>query len=295
MRFLAAALAVTMFAAVSGPATKKKWQPNENDTLTDVFMKKELSRGQAGVSSTSGARSAELPKGGGATGARNAELGPQYKIAIIDTGYDPQRATEKLKICKDGHYDYHTNTPNLGFIDGHGTFVANLIAEKLSKVDYCAEIYEVFADATTMHASDLAEAIDRAIRAGVIAINISLGSDYLDSVSVESAMEQASDLGILVFVAAGNHGTDLDKNCWIYPACFKLKGEIVVGAQDPTDPKEHAIDSNYGKKTVSIFAPGWYDDGENQDFGTSYAATRALAEYVLFLDHKRTKITQGLN
>ncbi len=223
-----------------------------------------------------------------------AEDTPHYKIAIIDTGYDPARATVPLKLCKTGHYDYFTKTANLNFRDAHGTRVANLIAEKLKNVNYCAVIYQTATLGTMSTANDRANALNLAIGEQVVAINMSIQSDPRTSDVEREAFKFVSEARVAIFVAAGNNGDgyqgkNLDKNCNIYPVCYGFKDLVVVGAQDPENPKEHALSSNYGKKRVDIWAPGYYEDATDSAFGTSYAAPRALAEYILFLDSKRKK------
>lgn len=217
-----------------------------------------------------------------------AEVTYEHKIAVIDTGYDPQRATAPTTICRTGHYDYHTETPNVAFIDPHGTYVINVLAEKLKGVSYCLLIYQVFTDATRLSASNMGDAIDRALAQGATEINISIAGLSFESGMLKEAMRKASTLKVPIFVAAGNQGINLDKNCYVHPACYHFRDVIVVGAQSEANPHEHASISNYGKKSVDIWAPGYYDDGNVTEFGTSFAAPRALAEYVMFLEFKRS-------
>jgi subtilisin family serine protease len=212
---------------------------------------------------------------------------PRYKIAIIDSGYDPTRATAPLVTCKTGHYDYFTKTANLAFQGEHGTRVASIVANKLKEVDYCVVVYQVSTIPNAplpMNSNDLADAINLAIAEQVDAINISAGGVGTQSSIERAALVTAANLGISVFVAAGNNSQNLDKDCNYYPACYKIKGVIVVGAQDYDDPKQPANYSNYGK-IVDLWGPGYYQEYR----GTSYATPRALSEYILFLEHKRLK------
>lgn len=220
--------------------------------------------------------------------AREARAEPRYKIAVIDTGYDPSRATTKAKLCKEGHYDFLTGTPNVNFYQVHGTHVASIIAERLKDVDYCLVILQVFTmEGPDAKADDLKQASLKAAALGVVAVNMSFGGTSLLKEEYEGvqALERAH---IPIFAAAGNDHMNLDKNCVYFPACYGLKNILIIGTQDVTDPKKPAPNSNYGKR-VTIWAPGTYEDEDHLQAipATSYATPRALSEYVLFLENKR--------
>ncbi len=228
------------------------------------------------------AHSAEVQPRSGATS-------PRYKIAILDTGYDPARAAFPAKLCKTGHYDFSTHTANINYVNPHGTQVASIIAEKLKDVDYCLVIFQLFDAHINVPAIEVAQALNDAIGLGVTAINLSFGGRAPEPLE-RGALLNVSNAKIETFAAAGNSGQNLDMNCNYYPACYKFKNMIVVGAQDPELPKQHDHRSNYGKAIVDVWARGDYSMGDNEadyNFGTSFATPRALAEYILFLEHKR--------
>lgn len=216
---------------------------------------------------------------------------PRYKIAIIDTGYDPTRATALLKLCKKGHYDYGTKTANLAYNRPHGTFMASIIAEKLKDVDYCAIVYQAATGDGPMPVApdDVVDALNNSIAEKVDAVNLSLVAKDIAYPPERAAIQVAADLGLPVFIAAGNNKANLDVKCNYYPACYKIKGAFIVGAQDPLDRKHPASYSNYGK-VVDVWGPGEYVDYQGYtQTGTSVATARALSEYILFLEHKRLK------
>lgn len=215
---------------------------------------------------------------------------PRYKIAIIDTGYDPSRAVFKLKLCKTGHYDYLTKTSNVNFFHEHGTRVADIIAEKLKDVEYCAIIYQMYTttekDGPHAELKDEADAINMATGERVTAINLSFSGPDKAPEEIQ-ALDWATQSGVTIFIAAGNEHKNLNYKCDVYPACHKFNRMIVVGMQDYDEPKKHDKDSNYGRR-VDVWAPGYsFDKEDNFEHGTSFAAPRALADYILFLEHKR--------
>ena len=73
------------------------------------------------------------------------------------------------------------------------------------------------------------------------------------SQALQEAIDTAEEKGIVFVAAAGNSRNDNDK--WpAYPATYENKNIISVGAMDPNGKK--AGYSNFGAKTVDVFAPG---------------------------------------
>ncbi len=109
---------------------------------------------------------------------------------------------------------------------------------------------------------DVANAIRYAVDNGAQIINMSFGKDYSpQQKAVEEAVRYALTKGVLLVHAAGNDSKNLDstKN---YPDVRFMDGSaipnlITVGASARTnDNKLVASFSNYGKKSVDVFAPG---------------------------------------
>jgi len=111
--------------------------------------------------------------------------------------------------------------------------------------------------------SDLAHAIRYATDNGARIINMSFGKYYtVDKQMVDNAVKYAVSKGVLFVHAAGNDGIDLDKEI-IYPNrkydddSGMADAWIEVGASGPkNDSTLVAPWSNYGKKSVDVFAPG---------------------------------------
>ncbi len=109
---------------------------------------------------------------------------------------------------------------------------------------------------------DVALAIRYAIRNGASIINCSFGKDYsLHSQFVTEALAEAEREDVLIIVGAGNNSRDIDQKTF-YPLDTKPSGErpknfIRVGSNMPKDNADLVTYfSNYGKKSVDLFAPG---------------------------------------
>lgn len=112
------------------------------------------------------------------------------------------------------------------------------------------------------HDKDVANAIRYAVDNGAKILNMSFGKDYSpDKAIVWEAMKHAEKKGALLIKAAGNDDLNIDTDIH-YPSNFDDKGNkvvealITVGASTPDPLNLKASFSNYGKKTVDVFAPG---------------------------------------
>jgi subtilisin family serine protease len=103
------------------------------------------------------------------------------------------------------------------------------------------------------------KSIDYAVQNGAKVINASWGSRINRAEAEKSELKQAllraQKAGVIVVVAAGNDGVDLDSDDDPnYPAAYALDNMIVVAASGRDDTL--ADFSCYGKKTVHLAAPG---------------------------------------
>ncbi|MGZ3863800.1 MAG: S8 family serine peptidase [Bacteroidia bacterium] len=109
---------------------------------------------------------------------------------------------------------------------------------------------------------DVANAIIYAVDNGAKVINMSFGKMYpYDKAAVDRAVKYAESKDVLLVHAAGNDGVDIDKAahypCKKYVEGSEAKNWIDVGALNwKKNEKMPASFSNYGKKTVNVFAPG---------------------------------------
>lgn len=144
--------------------------------------------------------------------------------------------------------------------DNHGTHVAGIIAAQADNnigIAGVASHINVKIMSLKMtggkdgegRISDAIEAIKYATMMGADICNLSWGEDLYDP-GLEEIMRESD---VLFVAAAGNTGDDNDEKP-VYPASYKLDNLISVTFVDAYG--ELTIDSNYGKNSVDIAAPG---------------------------------------
>ncbi|OUJ72562.1 peptidase S8 [Hymenobacter crusticola] len=151
----------------------------------------------------------------------------------------------------------------------HGTHVAGIIgADRTNNlgVQGVADNIRIMAVRAVPngdeHDKDVANAIRYAVDNGAQIINMSFGKYYSPQrPAVEEAIRYAGSKGVLLVHSAGNENKDLDVETQ-YPSPRFLDGKtipnmITVGASARQDDEKLAAEfSNYGKRTVDVFAPG---------------------------------------
>jgi len=110
---------------------------------------------------------------------------------------------------------------------------------------------------------DIALAIRYAVRNKASIISCSFGKSYsMHHEFVQKAIKEAENAGVLIVHAAGNDGRNND-SIPTYPTGFYANGQraanwISVGASTSKDDEGLvAYFSNYGRRTVDVFAPGY--------------------------------------
>jgi subtilisin family serine protease len=212
--------------------------------------------------------------------AWDVTTGGNVTVAVIDTGADLDHPDLRDNLWRNPRevpgngVDDDAN----GFVDdvhgadfvnrdgdpsddnGHGTHVAGILAGRggnrvgVSGVAQRARlmiIKALGADAVGS-ALTMAEAVRYAAANGAKIINMSV-SGPTRSQAFEEAVQAASDAGVLLVVAAGNSGHDLDVQPE-YPAAFPAAHLLAVAATGRSG-KIIGI-SNRGASTVDIAAPG---------------------------------------
>ncbi len=214
------------------------------------------------------------------------------KLAVIDTGVSQIPDLENninwelAKNIVDG-------SSNVEDLNGHGTFVAGLIAADINGkgVDgLCPELSLIpikvsGSNVGAAHPDDIVKAIEYCEEIGVDIINLSYGCVKKNNKSIADAIRAFSGLTVL---AAGNDGMlDLDTAEGNYYR--DIPNLIVVGASDKKDCVSKQ--SNFGYNTVHLFAPGEdvaslsYLGGyiDVRGIGTSYAAPHVSAAAAIIM------------
>ncbi len=212
---------------------------------------------------------------------------------IIKKTTPPSRARDSL-LNNNGyditttHYGNHNLTTHSGY---HGTSVSSIIGAVRNNgkgIDGIADNVQIMVLRGILGKDefdkDVALSIRYAVDHGAKVINMSFGK-YVspDKRWTDEAIEYALSKDVIVVHATGNDATDIDKDTH-YPNGYtiankKLPNFINVGASgDPSSGDWIAPFSNYGKKTVDVFAPGSYihcaiaGDGTQTADGTSLAS-----------------------
>lgn len=152
----------------------------------------------------------------------------------------------------------------------HGTHVAGIIAAKRGNslgIDGIASAAKIMVLRTVPDGDerdkDVANAIRYAADNGAKIINMSFGKSYSPHKAVvDEAVQYAASKGVLMIHAAGNSSRNNDKNENFPNPVYEETRElcplwIEVGASTPYIDSLVADFSNYGRKSVDIFAPGY--------------------------------------
>jgi subtilisin family serine protease len=247
----------------------------------------------------------------GVQSAWDVTTGGNVTVAVIDTGADLDHPDLRDNLWRNPRevagngVDDDAN----GFVDdvhgadlvhrdgdpaddnGHGTHVAGILAARganrlgVSGVAQRARVMVVKALGADAVGSALtmADAVRYAVANGAKVINMSVAGPTR-SQAFEEAVRAASDAGVLMTVAAGNSGRDLDAQPE-YPAAFSAPHVLAVAATNRTGRLIGM--SNRGAGTVDLAAPGsgivaTADGGDYESrTGTSMAAPHVAGALVL--------------
>ncbi len=243
---------------------------------------------------------------------------PKLKIAVLDTGVDymhnelkdyivnaPIESINRLDEDKSCYPDDpigwnfidDNNNPFDDMKDGHGTHIAGIIVDNISKV-YQGEfgILPVkthdYKGVGTIFTGICG--IYYALKKKAQIINGSWGYFGEKNLALKSALEEAKRANVLFIASSGNLDTNSSrrpKPHLFYPAAFDLANIIAVTALDhKTAPPTLPNFSNYSNVFVDVGAPGdeiislLPKNGEGKKSGTSMAApfvTASCAEFFL--------------
>lgn len=189
-------------------------------------------------------------------------------------------------------FSYGNNDVN-GPTADHGTMVAGIIGASRNNsigIKGIAEDVEFMVLRTVPDGDewdkDVAKSIEYAIDNGADIINMSFGKEYSpQKVFVDAVIKLADERGVLLIHAAGNdaENNDVVKN---YPTKYSDENEVMltnwicVGATAKNKKKKEFVAefSNYGQRSVDLFAPGHHiltcapGDEYKLNSGTSFSA-----------------------
>ncbi len=214
------------------------------------------------------------PKGSGQS-AWDLETGEHRPVivAVLDTGLDfyhpdlkPSSVWRNPKPNTPGDdpngyakdligWNFVENSNNVWDDDGHGTFVAGIIAAAtnngygIAGINWGVQIMPLKIMDTFGHgrAFNVARAIVYAVDHGARVLNLSLESEHL-SKTEQLAVDYAYQKGALIVVAAGNQGSET-----VDQAPVSMNHVLPVAAVDMSDTR--APFSNWGRH-IKLAAPG---------------------------------------
>jgi hypothetical protein len=145
----------------------------------------------------------------------------KHRIVIIDSGLN-NFTDHKNKLCPEGHMDF-TGEGNFDDSSQHGSNVFS-IASKYAHSDVCFIILKVVPSGKRqiplgMYMKALIHAYHLP---NVLLVNLSLSSNQ----RVEDEFTMLKGLlskGVVLSMAAGNNGANMDVKCNYYPVCFFKK------------------------------------------------------------------------
>ena len=219
--------------------------------------------------------------------------GVEHYETAVEYGYNTE--FDSRTIVGDNYADvnekYYGNNDVEGPDARHGTHVAGIIAANRNNdigVKGIADNVKIMSVRAVPNGDerdkDVANAIRYAVDNGANIINMSFGKGFSPHKDVvDKAVKYAESKGVLLIHAAGNDGDDLDQESNFPNKSFTSGGQaktwLEIGASSwGADENFVGSFSNYGKKSVDLFAPGVqiYSTVPNDEYenlqGTSMAA-----------------------
>jgi len=182
--------------------------------------------------------------------------GSGVTVAIVDTPVDYSHPQLKNQMIPG--WDFVDNIPVAKAPHAHATHIAGVIGGEeggavLGLAPQAKMMGVSFMDATgSGNLGDAIKAMNYAADHGAKIINNSWGGSAC-SLSMKSAMQALETKGVLLLVAAGNDGVDIEFTP-TYPAAFNLSNQVTVAAGNVYDTL--AGFSNDSFKLVHLAAPG---------------------------------------
>ncbi len=232
--------------------------------------------------------------------------GVDHYQTAVEYGYNTE--FDSRSIVGDNPDDlnerYYGNNDVEGPDARHGTHVAGIIAANRNNdigMKGIADNVKIMSVRAVPNGDerdkDVANAIRYAVDNGAHIINMSFGKGFSPhKEAVDKAVKYAESKGVLLIHAAGNDGDDLDKESnfpnKMYASGGQAKNWLEIGASSwGADENFVGSFSNYGKKSVDLFAPGVhiYSTTPNDTYehlqGTSMAAPAASGVAAILMSY----------
>lgn len=183
----------------------------------------------------------------------------------LNVDFDPR------KMVGDNYADMNERNYGNNHIDGpeaeHGTHVGGIVgaawnSKGMNGVCQSAQLMVIRCVPNgDERDKDVANAIRYAADNGARVVNMSFGKSFSPNKdAVDSAIKYAEGKGVLLVHAAGNDSKDIDVQANFPKDTYNDGGEcstwLEIGASGPSIESVMADFSNFGKKSVDVFAPG---------------------------------------
>jgi subtilisin family serine protease len=193
--------------------------------------------------------------------------GVEHFKTAVEYGYNTEFDSRAI-VGDNGMAKGYGNNDVEGPDPKHGTHVAGIIAANRKNaigVNGIADNVRIMSIRAVPNGDerdkDIANAITYAVDNGARIINMSFGKSFSPEKNlVDKAVKYAESKGVLMIHAAGNDGKNIDTT-FNYPTRKFAKGEakswLEIGASSAGEQADFIGSfSNYGKKSVDLFAPG---------------------------------------
>ena len=225
--------------------------------------------------------------------------------SVVNYGYNTEYDSRKMvgDDYSNPYERYYGNNDIAGGDSSHGTHVAGIIGANRKNnfgIKGIADNVQIMAIRVVPpngdeRDKDIANGILYAVENGAKIINMSFGKSYSpEKEAVDKAVKYAESKGVLLIHAAGNEGDNIDQEenypNRIFNGGKEAKNWLEIGASSwGADDNLVASFSNYGKKSVDLFAPGvkMYSSAPQNSYneldGTSFSspATTGVAAILL--------------
>lgn len=199
-------------------------------------------------------------------------------VAVVDTGVS---AIGELSGRIGGGRNLINNSNNVTDENGHGTFIASLIAARVGNGAGIAGVNDrvrimpvkVLDETGTGLLSDLIRGIQYSIDNNAHIINLSLVTNY--TATLDTIMERAHNRGIIVVAATGNEGKNLNTSP-VSPVNNDGNNNWVIGVGSHTNRGDRSEFSNFGTGT-DVLAPGEDVIGMERDNTPAYRSGTSAA------------------